>query len=48
MEQEKSEVTTVISKSDTNDFVRTAVNSNEYDKYRQTWNDVTNLNKISY
>ena len=47
MEQEKSEVTTVISKSDTNDFVRIAVNSNEYDKYRQTWNDVTNLNKIT-
>jgi MoaA/NifB/PqqE/SkfB family radical SAM enzyme len=44
---EKSEFTTVISKNDTNNSVRTAVNSSEYDKYRETWNDVTNLNKIT-
>ena len=47
MEQEKSEFTTVISKSDTNNSVRTAVNSSEYDEYRETWNEVTNLNKIT-
>ena len=47
MEQEKSEFTTVISKSDTNNSVRTAVNSSEYDQYRETWNEVTNLNKIT-
>ena len=47
MEHEKSEFTTVISKSDTNNSVRTAVNSSEYDEYRETWNEVTNLNKIT-
>ena len=44
---EKTEVTTVIRKSDSNASVREAVSPKEYDEYRQTWKDITNLNKVT-
>ena len=45
--EEKTEITTVIKKSETDDPVRTAVNPKLYDEYRQIWKDVNNLEKVT-
>jgi MoaA/NifB/PqqE/SkfB family radical SAM enzyme len=44
---EKTEFTTVKSKSDPKMAVREAVNPEEYDKYRKLWDDVSNLKVVT-
>ena len=45
--EEKTEITTVIKKSETDDPVRNAVNPKLYDEYRQIWKDVNKLEKVT-
>ncbi len=45
--EEKTQYTTVIKKSETDDPVRAAVNPKLYDEYRQIWKDVNNLEKVT-
>ena len=44
---EKTEVTTVIKKSATDDPVRDAVDPKLYDEYRDIWKDVNKLEKVT-
>ena len=44
---EKTEVTTVIKKSATDDPVRDAIDPKLYDEYRQIWKDVNKLEKVT-
>ena len=45
--EEKTEITTVIIKSEIDDPDRNAVNPKLYDQYRQIWKDVNNLEKVT-
>ena len=44
---EKTEITTVIKKSATDDPVRNAVDPKLYDEYRDIWRDVNKLEKVT-